>query len=152
MHFYRKITKTLWRKQVKINELIINGLINLTSGIYCNKHFKAFLEGKSSKYSLIVGRGFLTPSILFMTPLFCQPPFFKFWETLPTQPSPLMLFLLPIFVDWMGDCTTFYVILLDHIMDLGSKGLWFMNYEWLLWSHKPNMCKPSIFTNYFFKI
>ena len=73
----------------------------------------------NSSYALliryIVGRGFLTPhSVIRISPFISHPtphpqPLFKIFPHFLQLPPPL-LFLLPCFFDWMGDCTTFDVL------------------------------------------
>ena len=59
------------------------------------------------------------------TPLFCHHP--SLFQILSTntapQPASPLLFFLPYFVGWMGNCATFNVILLDDNKDLHMSSL-----------------------------
>ena len=68
-----------------------------------------------------VGRGFLTPPILWRPPILptTLPPFSNFVQSPHLiLHSPPLLFLLPCLFGLMGDHTTFCVVLLNDIMDL----------------------------------
>ena len=74
---------------------------------------------QNSSLWFIVGRGFLTPSMLWRPPNIPYPNFFKFCPTPLShcvQLSPPLLFFMFCFFDWMGDCATFDMLF--HLMIL----------------------------------
>ena len=81
---------------------------NITKNELFQKSFQGFFQNNS--LWVIVGRGFLTPPILWRPPYIAYPTFLKFCPTPPScclQLSHPLLFLMSCFFDWMADCAAF---------------------------------------------